>query len=119
MDYVAKHASALAKLKVDGIAADFSQTIPGIYDPITDTTTPPTVIPTPGYGVEIPGTPVEYGAMELIGVNALTIMWVPTTYGDQPNLEAQIVWHGVLRTIYQVFPIAPIGPLIAAKIVIT
>lgn len=119
MDSASLYAKALGKLKARGaIAVAFTVVTPGAFDPLTETDSPPTSSTVSGWAVELPGDPEEYAAMELIGTEAITLMFAPDTLGDKPPLGSSIEWAGAARTVKQTFPIRPFGDLVAAKVIL-
>jgi hypothetical protein len=120
MDYVAKHAKALAKLQEDGVPVVFVDEVidASHYNPLTDGQTDPTVESVPGNAVEIPGNPEEYEKLELIVYQTITLLFVPTVMGQTPKIGNRVVWAGELRTVKYHFPIRPAGVLIADRVLI-
>ena len=117
MDYVAKHSSALAKVRDAGVLVSFDTVTPGVYDPTTDTQDPPVRSSVEGYAVEIPGDPEEYKALELIPAHPITLMFVPNVLGETPVIGSTITWAGELRTVNQQFPIRPAELTIASRVI--
>lgn len=119
MDYTSIHAKALKRVQAKGAPVSFVKETPGAYDPIEDVTLPPTQEIIDGYAVEVPGDPEEYQTLELIGKGAITLFFVPTTFGEAPALHSTITWAGEVHTIQSVGPIRPAGDLIAARVIVT
>lgn len=118
MSFEGKHSDALAKVRRYGAPVSFDTTTPGEYNPATDTQEDPVVSSVAGHAVETPGDPEEYEVLELIGTGAVTLMFVPTVYGETPKLGSTAHWAGALRTVKQIFPIRPDGVLIAARVIL-
>lgn len=70
-----------------------------------------------GKAVELPGEAQEYEALELIGTDAVTLLFVPTVMGELPRLGYDGTWAGKVRTVRQVFPIRPAGTALLARVV--
>jgi hypothetical protein len=118
MDYVAKHAKALQKLRDDGAPVAFSKMTPGVYDPLTNEETDPVANVVAGRAVEIPGDLEEYREFELIPSQTKTLLFVPTEMGATPEIDSTVFWANELWTVKQHLPIQPTGILIADKVYI-
>lgn len=103
MSYTGQHASALARVKRRGAAVTFTRA----------------GATTPGYAVRAKGDPNTYLARSLIESQAPTLFFVPTTYGDTPQLGDVCTWGGVTLTTADVNPIAPDGTTLAARVVVS
>ena len=121
MDYVAKHAQLLSELRDQklGARADFSKSIPGEYDPLTDTVGAPTTNTVKTFAVSItPGTDQEYREMSLISNAAEMLMVVPVKINVIPGEDYVVHWAGAERTVRKIFPIRPAGVSIAARVIV-
>lgn len=118
MNYTAKHAQALKKVERDGVAVEFKRSTPGVYNPETDTHSPPTEQSVLGFAVELPGDPEEYAELELIPLEPVTLLFVPEVMGETPMQNGQVYWAGKTRTVKQIFPYRPAGVLLAARVIV-
>lgn len=102
-----------------GAAVLFSHTAPGSYDPATDTSTAPVTSSVAGHAMEIDGDPELYRALELIGVQAPTLLFKPDTPGQLPGLGWSVFWGGQTFTVKNITRLAMNGTPTAARIVVT
>lgn len=117
MSYAAKHAAALSKVTAKGASVTLSKVTQGSYDPETDLATASTAT-VAGYAVEVPGDARRYSALNLVESKASTLLFVPTTYGDTPELGATCSWGGNTLTVRDVQLLAPDGTTILANLVV-
>lgn len=117
-DYSAEHARAYRQVTRKGTDVVFNPSDSDTYsgsgewtDGASDTIA--------GKAVEIPGDPAEYEPLELIGKDAATLMFVPTTIGSIPQQGFTATWAGKVRTVKQSFPFRPAGVAIMAKVILT
>jgi len=119
MDYAEKHRQALEKLTDKGVAVQFSTEGAGDYDPLTDTWSGGSDSAVGGRAVEIPAEPEEYELLDLVPGQDITLMFVPTVYGQVPPLNSSIQWAGAKRTVKRVLPIRPDGNAILSRVVVS
>ncbi len=87
------------------------------HDRATDTfTTTETTIP--GVAMRVRGDPAAYRTLELVESEAPTLLWVPQTYGQTPRPGDLLTWNSLEYTVAEVFPLAPDGVTIHARIII-
>ena len=123
MSYATQHASALAKVTAKGAAVTFSKTTQGSYDATTDTATPSTAT-VAGYAIRVPaagtrGGPDIYSRLGLVESQAPMLLFVPTTYGETPEVGATCSWSGATLTVRDVDPLALDGTTLLANVVIS
>lgn len=116
-NYAAKHAQAYARLAKDGAEVTFKAGSEGTYNP-DGSWTDNAVANVAGNAAELPGEVQEYEALELIGKDAVTLLFVPATIGQLPGLGYAATWRGKTRTVRRVAPIAPAGVAIMARVVL-
>lgn len=117
--YISEHASALADVSSAGSAVTFSKTVPGTYDPATDTTTGATTSSVSGFAIGKRGDPVLYQKLSLIQSEAPTLFFVPSTIGEAPLLGASVVWGGIAYVVRDVDPLSIDGVPIAHDVVVS
>lgn len=113
----AKSAQRLVARK--GAPVVFTSTTPGSENIATGVFTGPTTVSVAGSAARIPGNPATYEALKLIESEAPTLMFTPTTYGQQPALNSTVVFGGITFITRDVNPIAPDGVTIAAIVVVS
>lgn len=117
MTYVSDHKGALADVKDAGAAVTFTL-VTNTYDAATDTSTSETST-VQGYAVRVNGDPKRYEALGLVEADAPTLLFVPTTFGEEPPLSARVTWGGVSYTVRDVAPLAPDGNSILSRCVVS
>lgn len=118
MSYATEHADALADVTAAGAAVTFSKTTQGSYDPETDTATASTSA-VAGVAIRVPGDPNRYSALNLVETQAATLLFVPTTFGDTPELGSSVSFGGSTLTVRDVEPLALDGTTILATVVVS
>lgn len=116
MSYTSDHAAALQMVEEAGSAVTLTKTTT-TYDAATDTHTPSTQT-VAGKAVQVPGRPRRYEALGLVESKAPTLLFVPDTYGSEPELGATLPWAGEVHTVRDVEPTAPDGTLILARLIV-
>jgi len=96
----------------------FTRTVPGTYDPATDTFTSPTETTVTGSAIQVRGDPETYRALSLIQSEAPTLFWTPATYGEAPEPGDTVVWASKTYTVRDVAKIQPDGVCIAARVIV-
>ena len=96
----------------------FTRTVPGTYNPATDTFTTPTETTIPGSAIQVRGDPETYRAMSLIQSEAPTLFWTPATYGEYPEPGDTVVWASTTYTVRDVLKIQPDGVCIAVRVIV-
>lgn len=117
MTYQSEHADALADVEAAGAAVTFTL-VTQTYDAETDTSTPATTTVS-GHAVRVRGNPRQYEALGLVEASTPTLLFVPTTYGEEPELGATVVWNGETYTVRDVAPLAPDGSAILSRVVVS
>lgn len=117
-DYTSDHASALADVTEAGVAVTFTMVTPGTYDAATDTWTDAVDASVSGYAIRTRGNPLRYQALGLVQSESPTLLFTPTTYGDQPVVGSTVTWGGVVYTVKDVEPVEPDGNAILCKVVV-
>ncbi len=97
----------------------FSSTSPGTYNAATDTWSGGSTSTVTGRAFQKRGNPKVYEALKLIEADALTLLFIPTTYGQLPGLGWTVVWGGLTYTVRSILPIAPDSVAIGATIVVS
>lgn len=97
----------------------FTRTVPGNYDPETDTDASPSTLTIRGEAVRVRGLPETYRALSLIESEAPTLLFTPEEYGERPKPGDTVVWEAQTWTVRDVNPTAPDGVMILARIIIT
>lgn len=121
--YIAEHASALADVKAAGPLVTFTKTVAGEYDPITDTTSSPTIVTVSGFAIRrrarSQSDMKKYEALKLVESEAPYLFFVPNQYGTLPPSGSTASWNGVNYTIRDIDPLAVDGVAIAAYVVVS
>jgi hypothetical protein len=102
MSYTTDHASAYADVKNAGAAVTFT---------LASTTVA-------GYAIRIKGDPKKYHALKLVESEAPTLLFVPTTYGERPPLNALTTFGGTEYAVTDEEPLMPDGTAILSKVVV-
>ena len=101
----------------------FSRVSPGTYDAATGTYTSPVTTTITGSAIEVKGNPQQYAALGLTQSGAPTLLFTPTDYELQSYTDEfvlpgdQVEWNGQPFTVKAVFPIAPDGIVIMARVI--
>ncbi len=115
--YATEHASAYAAVASAGSDAVFVKTNPSLAQS-TNIVTEGAKTQVPGVAIEIAGNLAKYTQLGLTILRAITLFWVPVTYGDRPTLGSTVVWSdGLTYTVRWVEALAPDGKLITATVV--
>lgn len=101
MSYATEWASALADVQAAGAAISFAG-----------------ASTVPGYAIRTRGNPQKYAALKLVESEAPTLFFVPSTYGDTPDLNALATFGGTEYAVVSVEPVAPDGVAIAAHVIV-
>lgn len=102
----------------------FTRSVPGTYDPATDTWTGGSTSTITGSAIQVRGDPQKYLALELIMSTNPTLLFTPTVYPLRANTAEfvqagdTVVWTGVTFTVKDVDPVAPDGFVVIARIVV-
>lgn len=118
MSYVAEHAGALADVGDAGAAVTFTLQSPGTYDPATDTYSSAVTTTVEGQAIHTRGNPETYRELSLVESEAPTLLFVPTAYGELPDLGYTVTWANTVYTVKALQPLMPDGTTIMARIVI-
>lgn len=118
--YAGEHAGALADLAAAGVAVSFTQTSATYLDAATDETSTPITDTVTGYAMRVRGNPVQYAAASLVESEAPTILFAPDVIGTLPRVGAVLTdFGGESYTVAQLFPVAPDGVAILARIMVS
>lgn len=117
MSFATEHADALASIGESGASVSFSHSVM-TYDPITDAPIPTPVTVT-GKAIRVKGEPQRYEELSLVESESPMLLFAPDTYGQSPPLGARVTWGGVTYTVRGVYPLAPDGTTILAKVMIS
>lgn len=71
-----------------------------------------------GVAVQVRGDPKEYEALGLRVHEAPTLLFVPTTYGDEPEIGSRVTWNGSEHVVKSVSVTAPDGVVIMARVIV-
>ncbi len=117
MSYATDHAGAFLDVTAAGAAVTFSKQVRTV-DPLTgqSTVAETTVV---GVATRVAGQPRQYEQLKLIETDAVTLLFVPTTYGESPEVGMEVTWGGVVYTVQAVQPLEPDGTDILAKVVVS
>lgn len=110
---------ALADVSEAGSAVTFTFANPGNYDEATDTYSGASSSTVAGFAIRIDGDPKRYEELELQQVDAVTLLFTPTTYGELPALGSHVTWNDIVYMVRDVEPVAPDGPAVRARVVVT
>ncbi len=116
--FAAEHADMYAEVAANGAAVTFTKTTPGAFNESTGVTADPTVSSVAGVAMKVKGDKKRYESLSLIESNAPTLLFVPATYGDEPDLGAIGEWAGDPVTLKDVETFAPDGTAISARCVV-
>lgn len=117
MSYSVEWAGALADVQAAGAAVTFSLTT-DVLDPSTSTYVAGATVTVPGYAISRSGNPIKYAALGLLLMEAPTLVFVPSTYGNLPGLGYSVVWNSTTYLVKDVDPVGPDGPAILAKVIV-
>lgn len=115
--YATEHRDALADIKAAGVAVTFTSQ-GRTYNATAGTSTVSTTTVT-GYAMRVRGNPKRYEALGLVEAEAPTLLFAPTTYGDEVALGATCTWGGGTFTVRDVSPVGPDGDTIVARVVVS
>lgn len=102
------HANALRLAQSVGRACTFTETTQA-YDPTTGTYTA-SAVQVAGYAVRDNPTPEFYQALGLTVQGSETLLFSPSTFGEEPEIGATVVWGDDDDDTYTVKQIERIGP---------
>ena len=91
------------------------------YDPETGIATGEATTTVVGQATEVDGHPTRYEELGLVASKARTLLFVPDTEAEEPELGSSCTWSSDAYTVKGVFPIALTGSDIAsiAEVVIS
>lgn len=98
--------------------------VPGVYDPLTDTWTQDANLLFPGSAIEVRGNPDQYVPLSLNLSTMPTLLFTPQQYPLRAHTPEFVMpgdiapWNGVDFVVKAVYPIAPDGNVIMARVVI-
>ena len=119
MTYATEAAGAYADILAAGEAVTFTLVTPGTEDPSTGAFGTPTSTTVTGAAVEIQGDPKRYLAPGVVVAQAAILLFASPTYGELPDLDAQVLWGADLYAVKHVKPLRPDGTGILARVVVT
>lgn len=100
------------------MATTFTYETPGTYDAETRTWSTPTVTSMTGAAFESGRLTERYRMQGLIEQDDKVLIFVPTTYGDQPGVGWEVTWANKDYTVKDVGRVAPDGVVIFSRVVI-
>ncbi len=71
-----------------------------------------------GFAVRVKGKPITYQALSLVESEAPTLLFVASSYGQTPPLNATVSFGGIPFTVADVDPLAPDGVTIECRVVV-
>jgi hypothetical protein len=109
MSFAQDHADALRGVQdSEGVAVTFTPPPSSAASAVT------------GYAIRSKGNPAKYAALSLIESDSPTLFFVPSTFAVQASLLGySVVWASDTYTVRDSAPIAPAGPWIAAKLIVS
>jgi len=117
MTYAPQHASASRLVGRKGGAVSFTTTT-RTHGGSTGTSTATTATMT-GYAVRVRGDARQYERLNLVESESPTLLFVPDTYGDIPELGAKVTWGGSDYTVRAVEATAPDGTAVLSRVVVS
>lgn len=119
MAYATEHADALDDVRAAGAPVTFTRTVHASYDPEgAAEDAEPTTTTVTGYAMRVRGRPDRYDRLTLIESQAPTLLFVPSTYGELPPLDAECTWGGKSMVVADVDPLEPDGTAILARVIV-
>ena len=106
-------------MKQVGVPVTFTKETPGAYNAVTDAYTTPTTASIVGRGVQLSNDEIQYREAGLITTETFTILFIPDTIGDEPEIGSQLTWDGVVSTARLIHPFRPDGNSIGTKVVLS
>lgn len=117
--YDQDHASALLDLTEAGASVTFTHITPGTYSASTDTWTDAVDASVSGHAIRTRGNPIRYQALNLVQSESPTLLFAPTTYGQQPALGSTVTWDSVSYSARDVEPLEPNGTAILSRVIVS
>jgi hypothetical protein len=117
MSYAADHLSALLDIRDAGAAVTFTVRNPGVPDPLTGLLTGGSSSSVAGQGLQLPGNQERYRDLELIGRDAITLLFAATTYGEKPAIGSTFTFGGDTWTVKAVDPFMPDGTALIMNVI--
>jgi len=71
-----------------------------------------------GLAIEIPADAEEYKVYDLTVADAITLMFIPITFGEIPPLHSSVMWAGREHSVHTRLPIRPAGIAIATRVLL-
>lgn len=99
-------------------AVVFTSTSPGTYDEATSTFSVSSTTSVAGTASRDKGDPKRYQRLNLTPSEAPTLIFVPNTIGEEPELGMTVYFGGVTYVVKDVEPIAPAGVSFASSVVV-
>ena len=115
--YGTQHANAYRTVGAKGAAVTFSKQV-RTEDPLTGDSTIAEVT-VAGVAMRVAGEPRVYEQLKLIETDSVTLLFVPTTYGESPDVGMTTTWGGVAYTVRAVLPLEPDGTDILGRVVMS
>ena len=97
----------------------FTHVVPGTHDPEAETFTASSTSTVTGSAIQVQGIPRQYAGLNLVESEAPTLLFTPSTYGELPSLGDTIEWNDVVYRVRAIFPIAPDGVAIMARVIVS
>lgn len=96
----------------------FTSTTPGAYNEDTRAFAASVTTTVTGTASRDKGDPKRYQRLNLTPSEAPTLIFVPDTIGDEPELGMTVVFGGATYVVKDVDPIAPAGVSFASSVVV-
>lgn len=124
IDFTAIHGQVATAFDVVGTAVSITFAAPTGYDPTTGTfsgTGSTTVV---GKAVAVRPNAVRpdmdrYRDLGLVKANAITLLFWPTTYGEQPEADYTVTWGGNGYVVNAVDLVAPAGSALVMRVIVS
>lgn len=113
--YATEHAGALADVTEAGTAVTFTKSTTTTNPSTAQVTTTTSTVA--GHAIRVEGDPETYERLGLTQSNPVTLLFTPTTYGQEPAKGSTFTWEGETRAVAHVEPLAPDGTTILARVV--
>lgn len=110
---------AFTTAKGFGLAVDVTFThITSTHTPSTGVMSAPVTTTVVGIASREEGDPKVYADLGLTELEPVTLLFRPTTDGQQPALGATVLWESRTRTVKNVSPTAPGGSAFVCRVIV-
>lgn len=119
-NYSPDHAGALADIRAAGAPVSFVKEIAGDHDETSGTFTGPSQSVVSGHAIRKNADPELYNSLNLRPEKTLTLLFAPSVYGEEPDLDSKILWvDGKEYAVKMTDPVAPDGNVIISTVVVS